>query len=104
MIGILNLFQKIRYATRSSKWSTVRKQHLTNNPKCAACGSDKKIEVHHKIPVHINPDLELDPSNLISLCDNTCHLIFGHLHNYKSYNKNVVEDCAVYLNKVQTRP
>lgn len=104
MISVLGFFKQIRYAVRSPKWSSVRKKHLENNPTCAASGSNKKIEVHHKVPVHLNPELELDPSNLISLCDNTCHLIFGHLYHYKSYNKNVVEDCAVYLNKVKTRP
>lgn len=104
MIGILGFFKQIRYAVRSPKWSSVRKNHLENHPTCSACGSNKKLEVHHKIPVHLKPELELDPSNLISLCDNSCHLIFGHLHNYKSYNKNVIEDCAVYLNKVKNRP
>jgi 5-methylcytosine-specific restriction endonuclease McrA len=101
---ILGFFKQIRYAVRSPKWSSVRKDHLQNHPACAACGRQKKLEVHHKIPVHLNPDLELDPNNLITLCDDPCHLIFGHLLNYKSYNKSVEEDCAVYLNKVTNRP
>ena len=97
-------FNKIRFATRSSKWPKVRKDYLEENPSCAACGRTRSLEVHHKLPVHLYPDLELDPSNLIGLCDNPCHLLFGHLMNYKSYNKNVVEDCEVYLNKVKNRP
>lgn len=102
---MFNLFGRyIRYATRSPKWSSVRKQHLEINNVCAACGRNKKLEVHHIEPVHLNPERELDPSNLITLCDDPCHFIFGHLMNYKSWNKNVVEDCCVYLNKVKNRP
>jgi 5-methylcytosine-specific restriction protein A len=101
MFGFLN---KVRYATRSYKWTEVRKNHLKDNPTCIACGRDKKLEVHHKIPVHLNPELELDPANLVTLCADPCHLLFGHLMNYKSYNKLVIEDSSVYLSKVKNRP
>jgi 5-methylcytosine-specific restriction endonuclease McrA len=94
----------LRYAYRSPKWSSVRKEHLKHNNVCAACGRDKKLEVHHIEPVHLNPDRELDPTNLITLCDNPCHFVFGHLMNYKSWNKDVVNDCEVYLNKVKNKP
>jgi 5-methylcytosine-specific restriction protein A len=94
----------LRYANRSPQWSTVRKQHLDKNNSCAACGKITKLEVHHIEPVHVNPDRELDPDNLITLCDSSCHLTFGHLMNYKSWNKEVISDCLVYLNKVKNRP
>lgn len=94
----------IRFAKRSPKWPNLRKEHLEKNPNCIACGRNKKVEVHHIEPVHINPDRELDPENLATLCDNPCHILFGHLMNYKSYNKNVLYDCKVYLNKVKNRP
>lgn len=94
----------LRFAYRSPKWSSVRKEHLKDNNFCAACGRAKKLEVHHIEPVHLNPDRELDPSNLITLCDDPCHFIFGHLMDYKSWNKDVVNDCKVYLNKVKYKP
>jgi hypothetical protein len=98
-------FKKLlRFAVRSPKWSTVRKEHLKNNNFCLACGRSKKLEVHHIEPVHLNPDRELDPSNLVTLCDDPCHLIFGHLMDYKSWNKDVIDDCKVYLNKVKNKP
>lgn len=103
-MNILGLFTKVRYAARSPRWSSIRKQHLKNYPNCAACGGNKKLEVHHKIPVHVNPELELALDNLITLCDSPCHLIFGHLYNYKSYNKSVESDCSEYLYKVKNRP
>lgn len=96
--------RKIRFAERSPRWQTVRKEHLKHHPNCIACGRDSKLEVHHRVPVHLDPERELDPSNLITLCADPCHLLFGHLMNFKSYNKDVIEDCAVYLNKVKNRP
>lgn len=84
-------------AKRSKEWSKVRKQHLIDNPCCAACGETKKVEVHHIKPFHLNPELELDPSNLITLCETAtkgiiCHLFIGHRGCYKDFNPNVRED------------
>jgi 5-methylcytosine-specific restriction endonuclease McrA len=101
---LFDFFKRIRFAVRSPKWTNVRNQFLKENPTCIACGRDRKLEVHHKIPVHINPELELDPSNLVTLCADPCHILFGHLMNFKSYNKDVVKDSAVYLDKVKNRP
>lgn len=69
-----------------------------------ACGSCTKPEVHHIVPVHLNPDLELDPENLITLCDKYCHFVFGHLMDYKSWNVDVVGDSAEYLQKIKNKP
>ena len=102
---MINIFRKyFRYAYRSPKWSSVRKNHLLVYNYCAACGRTTKLEVHHIEPVHLNPDRELDPENLITLCDDPCHFVFGHLMNYKSWNKDVIDDCSVYLNRVKNRP
>ncbi|APB99005.1 HNH endonuclease [Polynucleobacter asymbioticus] len=96
-------------AKRSGKWPSVRKHFLAINPACAVCGGFKKIEVHHKNPFHLHPELELDSSNLITLCEEdtngvNCHLLFGHLGNFKSLNKTVVKDAATWNKKIQTRP
>lgn len=95
--------RKIRFAVRSPEWNKVRKLHLKDQNECQSCGKISALEVHHIVPVHIDRTLELDPSNLLTLCER-CHLVFGHLSDYRSWNKNVVEDCAVYLNKVKNRP
>jgi 5-methylcytosine-specific restriction endonuclease McrA len=96
--------KELRYAVRSNRWPALRKQHIEKQPCCMACGSCKKPEVHHIVPVHLNPDLELDPENLITLCDKYCHFIFGHLMDYKSWNVDVVDDSAEYLQKIQNKP
>lgn len=96
--------KRIREATRSPKWKSVRSEHLSKNPCCAACGRCLKVEVHHIQPVHISPENELDPSNLITLCADPCHIIFGHFMDWKSWNTDVVNDCMVYLNKYRNKP
>lgn len=98
------LSKRIRFAVRSPKWSSVRKQHLLKQPQCQACGKTHKLEVHHIIPVHLDPSKELDLDNLITLCDNNCHLTFGHLMDYKSWNKDVIQDVANFYNKVKNKP
>ena len=99
-----SLLSKFTNYGRSSKWKDVRKRHLEKQPFCQACGREINLEVHHIEPVHKNSSRELDPSNLITLCSNNCHFIFGHLMDYKSWNINVVQDCEQYLLKIQSRP
>lgn len=78
---------------RSPHWPAVEHAHLKQFPTCHACGSDKHVQVHHMKPFHLHPDLELEPTNLISLCmDNDCHLYVGHGDNFKAYNPDVKED------------
>ena len=91
---------------RSPQWAGVRKQFLKWNPTCAACGSKENLEVHHVKPFHLFPELELAPENLVVLCENggNCHLTFGHLKNWKSWNIAVRQDAAAFLGKVDSRP
>lgn len=93
---------------RSSNWAKIRKEHLTKQPKCKACDGNECLEVHHIKPFNTNPELELDLNNLITLCESkkngvNCHLLFGHLGNFKSINPNVIEDSSVWLNKITQR-
>ena len=93
---------------RSSHWSTVRKTFLGSNPKCAVCNGTTKLEVHHKVPFHLKPELELDQNNLIILCESdhngiNCHLAFGHLGNFKSLNPDVVIDTTLWNDKISKR-
>ena len=84
-------------AKRSSKWPALMRKFIRENPTCAACGSTTKLNVHHKIPFHLDSALELDPTNLITLCMNPhteCHIKLGHGDNFKAYNPHVTEDAA----------
>ena len=82
---------------RSGKWPTVRKAYLEVHGECAACGSKHLLEVHHMMPFHLKPELELDPNNFITLCESgdhgiNCHLAIGHLGNFKNFNPDVIRD------------
>ena len=96
-------------AHRSPEWPRVRAKHLKTNPTCAVCGGTANIEVHHIEPFHLHPERELDPTNLITLCESghegvNCHLHYGHLGDFHSYNVNVVEDAGVWKKKIASRP
>jgi 5-methylcytosine-specific restriction endonuclease McrA len=91
---------------RSGQWPTVRRKFLEGKT-CAGCGTAKHLEAHHVHVFHLHPTLELDPANLIALCEtpgHCCHFHFGHLLNWKSYNADVVKDAAEYFAKVKHRP
>lgn len=87
---------------RSPHWRAVRASHLKNEGWCRACGGTDFLEVHHIKPFHLHPDLELVDSNLITLCENSptdCHLVLGHLGNWKDFNPNVRAQCNALPNK-----
>lgn len=97
------MFEYAAFVTRNPVYVTqnMRKQwavrkailtHRKNNPVCEATGSKKRLEVHHIVPVSVNPTLADWPSNLITL-EKKAHLVVGHGGNYKNYVKNVAEVC-----------
>lgn len=89
---------------RSSKWHTVQKNFLIKNPCCAICGSIKKLNVHHKKPFHLYPELELEESNLITLCmdKRECHLLIAHGDNFSYFCPNLEEYIKQYKSGEKT--
>ena len=81
----------VKRFTRSSGWRKIRNAHLVLFPRCAICGTKKSLEVHHIKPFKDHPELELDPSNLETLCGKRCHFVFGHLFNWKAINSRLEE-------------
>ena len=113
-MGIINFLRNLfvvpgrnfDIAPRSNKWPTVRKHYLEKHPACEVCGHTKDLQVHHCKPFHLNPSLELDETNLITLCErgeDGCHLIFGHLYDFHAFNPNVREDAAAWAEKIKNR-
>jgi 5-methylcytosine-specific restriction endonuclease McrA len=90
---------------RSSRWPTVEKHFKALNPTCAACGDTVRLNVHHCMPFHLDPSLELDVNNLITLCmgPNECHLKIAHCQNFKAFNPNVRVDAAEALANPEKR-
>jgi len=91
---------------RSGKWRYRRRKHLKKFPRCAVCESKKKLEVHHIIPFSVDPSLELEDSNLVTLCENkkygcNCHLLIGHLGNYQRTNLTCLQDIDTWHKKIK---
>jgi len=84
-------------SVRSSKWRAVRKTHMDAHPECAVCAATKLLQVHHVTPFSDRPDLELEPTNLITLCmtKTECHLLVGHGDRFSCFNPHVVQDAKV---------
>ena len=85
---------------RSPEWSRVAHEHLSHQPGCMVCGhKGQGLQVHHVKPFHLHPELELDPNNLITLCEirgRDHHLLIGHLDDWESYNPAVRTDVKRY--------
>lgn len=84
---------------RSPQWDKVRKNFLKDHQACVACGRTERLEVHHIKPFHLYKELELDPNNLMTLCENTdtkCHLMIGHNGHWKRENVNVIADATSF--------
>ncbi|WP_338258291.1 HNH endonuclease [Dictyobacter halimunensis] len=88
---------------RSPEWPQVAHEHLSREPACVVCGHrGKGLQVHHIKPFHLYPELELDPRNLVTLCETrgrTHHLLIGHLDDWESYNLHVRADAKRYANQ-----
>ena len=76
----------------------AKRAYLKEHNKCAICGTNEDLEVHHIVPVHIDSRQALDPTNFITLCDwrnHGCHYVFGHFRNFKTkWNPNIREVAA----------
>lgn len=92
---------------RSSRWPSVREKHLVRFPACACCGGVRMLNVHHVTPFHAAPELELEPSNLLTLCEGSrgfnCHLWVGHCGNWSSWNDKAIADAAAFLAMLRNR-
>lgn len=86
---------------RSGKWRSLEQSFIDENPFCEVCGSHINLQVHHIKPFHLYPELELDPSNLITLCmdTNECHLKIGHGGNWRNYFPDIVKYVKQIKNK-----
>ncbi len=91
---------------RSSKWPALAHAHLKAHPKCEVCGTNKSLNVHHIKPFKLFPELELEPTNLFTLCETPSqnhHFLFGHLLDWKAWNPSVIKDAIIWAGKISYR-
>ena len=104
-MGLLHVFNVARAAfhesakalTRSPAWRSVERSFLETHPQCAACDGKTRLQVHHKKPYALFPELELELSNLVTLCmgELECHLRIGHGGSFRFYNPHIEQDLRV---------
>lgn len=87
---------------RSTHWAAVERMHLHHEPVCQMCGGRTNLQVHHVLPFHQHPELELDPTNLITLCQ-PHHLLAGHLMRWAAINSDVRADAAHWRARIASR-
>lgn len=98
--------RELKETPRSPHWPAVRETHLRAQPRCAVCGGDKHLQVHHIQPFHLHPELELDLTNLLTLCEPSdvlgcnCHLVFGHFGDWQTFDPDVVANAARLLPQI----
>jgi hypothetical protein len=88
----------IAEAARDPRWQSFRNK-MVEGKRCAICGSADNLTAHHKKPFFEHPELELEPSNIEILCENSsrnCHFIFGHLMNWQTYNDDLDNTIAYF--------
>jgi hypothetical protein len=106
-LAAIATFDFLGITKRSSGWQKVRDDFVNKNPTCAACGGRSLLNVHHVKPFHEHPELELDESNLIVLCEGSrgvnCHFAFGHSFNWKAWQPDVREMAAKIFEYYKTR-
>ena len=89
---------------RSPHWPAVREAHLKREPFCRYCGAVAHPEVHHIEPYHLFPAVELEESNLITLCmvpGRECHLRQGHLGSWQRWNPKIRQQCKAHAPALQ---
>ena len=61
----------------SGSWTRLSLKLRQNSPLCQVCGAMPSEQVHHVVPVQVNPKLKLDPRNLLVVC-RACHEGLDH--------------------------
>lgn len=85
--------------SRSGAWEKLRNEVVKKNPWCKVCGKNKNLQLHHVRPFHLYPEFELTEDNLRVLCQ-SCHLSWGHLGDWKSFNLELDRD----IERIAKRP
>jgi hypothetical protein len=104
-IRVMEHFIYERVKGRTPYWRQCRKDFLERYPTCAACGGKAHLGAHHIEPFEFSPSLEIDWTNLITLCMGhlECQLHIGCGGDYLFYNPHVVKDAKTVLESPSMR-
>ena len=83
---------------RNPAWEKESRAWLQTHNECEASGSKDNLTVHHVKPVHLYPELEMEPKNWMALCTDwmsfDLHRMVGHLGNWSHFNPHARELAA----------
>lgn len=89
---------------RSPCWFKLTKQWKKEGKiVCAITGRTDDVDLHHIVPVNIDPLKECEETNIIPLW-RPLHFELGHLGSWFSYNMDIVKDAEDFKNKQENRP
>lgn len=88
---------------RNPAWDRESRAWLKDHP-CAVTGATECVAVHHIRPVHLFPELEMDPANWIVLRavdHKDWHFYLGHFGNWSNWNPDVAQDAARIAHRIK---
>jgi len=99
-MNITRVYLNISSLPLYTQWQLTKAKRVykKEHPECAVCGHTSDLEIHHIVPVHVDPSLALDPENFITLCDwrnHGCHYVFGHFRNFRTKWNPEIRDFAI---------
>ena len=74
--------RKVKKPSKTKLWNELSKSIREHEKRCAICGSDKHLNVHHLLSKKFYPEYLLEPQNLIVLCAK--HHQFGRNSAHKN--------------------
>ena len=93
--------------SRSPRWAAFERKFLVGKV-CIVCGGRRRLRGHHILPFHLYPQHELDEDNVAPICEGNpsinCHLVLGHLGDFRSWNPTVRADAAAWAARMRSRP
>jgi len=105
MVRISKIINLIKHPFTEWEVTKAKRKYRKGSPVCECCGTKSSFfgrnnDVHHMVPVHVDPKLACDQDNLITL-DRHCHFLIGHLGNWRSWNRrldqSIVEFIELYI-------
>lgn len=84
---------------RSPQWPKVEAEHKRKENSCRCCGTRNNLQVHHIKPYHKFPELELEDSNLMTVCQN-CHFVICHENNWGNWVVDVEDQVQIHRVRV----
>ena len=105
---------EMRFTIQNAGWSTLNpsqayktrkamKVYREAHPLCEITGSDKKVQIHHIVPVWSNPEKAADPDNFIALSSQAhIHIIFGHARSFRNRYVPNIKIIAEKIRDIQT--